>query len=222
LTEFSNKTKKIQGTEKGLYMRLFRQIFAGAGLGFLIGLIVGLTAEGLAATLCTTIVAMLAGFFGLQKQDKDQADATPREYLVGAFGLFCGLSLLLGIYFRANNVLSPTSTIKDRVAEYTDAGFSLEEAKQVLLVGKYLDDKVVDSSDDHSNTLLFSLSEDQCNTILTTEYANFDALIDTYQALGNEVISAIGSRVKKMDIDAAQKISTMQAVAKALCEVDHE
>jgi len=147
---------------------IFKFCFAGAGLGFLIGIIVGLTTEGLAATLLTTLTAILAGYFGLSRQVSDGNSNHQKEFLVGCFGICCGLSLLLGIHLRVNDTLGMEAS--ERITYWRQLGFSEAEIKKAIsfqILGIDLtNDKPTDSSSRDvgkgSITGLFSDTEDLC------------------------------------------------------------
>jgi hypothetical protein len=124
------------------------EVGAGGAIGLLLGLLTGLSASPVVGTVVAAIAALLGGMLGLtggavpaaRKSEESDARAghdpdargrstgavSLRRGAMMAFGGFCVAGLLAGLAGRTHGAFSPT--LKDRVARWTEAGYSPEQA----------------------------------------------------------------------------------------------
>ncbi len=103
------------------------QILSGIGIGLLTGLIIGLSISQVVGIVLGALTALLSIYFGLQAG----ATVQPKYGLMAAFSISCILGVLSGLYMRTHSSLSPS--IKDQLRNWTDASYSTDEAKQIVL-----------------------------------------------------------------------------------------
>ncbi len=92
-------------------------ILNGMGVGLLLGLLLGLAVSPVVSGIIGTLSSLLVVLLGLN----DKYLTTVKGFRIGAFGLFAVAGIVLGIYIRAHDLLSPTTV--DLRTEYRAAGF---------------------------------------------------------------------------------------------------
>jgi hypothetical protein len=116
-------------------MKIGEQLFAGTGLGILVGLLIGLSSSPVVATVVTALAAGMITLLGFNTKPDDPQNRTflrASAWRLGSFGMACGIFVLVGLYVRANDVLSPSP--KQEILRLSNAGFSPEEARRWVLV----------------------------------------------------------------------------------------
>lgn len=98
-------------------LRLTAAILNGMGVGLLLGLLLGLAVSPVVSGIIGTLSSLLVVLLGLN----DKYLTIVKGLRIGAFGLFAVAGIVLGIYIRAHNLLSPTTV--DLRTEYRAAGF---------------------------------------------------------------------------------------------------
>ena len=92
-------------------------ILNGMGVGLLLGLLLGLAVSPVVSGIIGTLSSLLVVLLGLN----DKYLTIVKSLRIGAFGLFAVAGIILGIYIRAHDLLSPTTV--DLQTEYRAAGF---------------------------------------------------------------------------------------------------
>ncbi len=102
--------------------KIFAAIFNGVGVGILLGLLLGLAVSPVVSGFIGALSSILGLLLGLS----EKLLSPVKSIRIGAFGLSCVGGILLGIFIRTNNFLSPElSSLK---AEYISLGYSEKEA----------------------------------------------------------------------------------------------
>ena len=99
-------------------------------MGVLVGLLVGLSASPVTGTLVGALVALLAGVFGIAEKLPTGLGRTGAIRLT-AFAVSCAVALLLGIFMRTHQVLSPS--VKDLRAQLSEMEIKSEEEQKQML-----------------------------------------------------------------------------------------
>ena len=100
---------------------------AGVGVGAVVGIIMGLSASPVVGTVLGALSAGLLVLLGLNNRPSDALSSLR----VAAFGIACMAAILLGIAVRTHSWLSPN--VHEEVARWTSAGFSPQQAQQLVL-----------------------------------------------------------------------------------------
>jgi hypothetical protein len=98
-------------------LRMAAAILNGMGVGLLLGLLLGLAVSPVVSGIIGTLSSLLVVLLGLN----DKYLTIVKSLRIGAFGLFAVAGIILGIYIRAHDLLSPTTV--DLRTEYRAAGF---------------------------------------------------------------------------------------------------
>lgn len=104
---------------------------AGVSLGVFLGLLVGLSISPTATIVVSALAAAIAGILAVDKSGRIGGSA-PR--MVG-FGFSAVVALILGIYLRTHNSLSPTYAAE--VADVRGLVKTDEEARQLILISHF-------------------------------------------------------------------------------------
>lgn len=107
-----------------------KDIVAGIGLGLLIGTIIGLSIAQTTGIVLGALTALLAAFFGLKP--KKENESLGNKTIIGSFSVACTVFIIIGLYVRANRILSPS--LEQEVIYYQKAGFSSKEIKKIILI----------------------------------------------------------------------------------------
>ncbi len=119
-------TEKIlgsPGTETGeTRVSYTSALLNGAGVGLFLGLLLGLAVSPVVSGMIGTLSSLLVVLLGLN----DKYLSTTKGLRIGSFGLLAVAGVLLGMYIRTHDALSPsTVTLKQ---EYSKAGFNDDQA----------------------------------------------------------------------------------------------
>ncbi len=97
-------------------------IINGTGVGLFLGILLGLAVSPVVSGIIGTLSSLLVVLLGLN----DKYLTSIKSLRIGFFGIFAVAGVLLGMYIRTNDALSPTTTeLKD---EYSLAGYSDDQA----------------------------------------------------------------------------------------------
>jgi hypothetical protein len=108
---------------------------AGSSIGLVVGLIAGLSISPVTSTILGALSASLLILLGL-KRSKGSQGSQSQDVKVLGFGLFCSISLLVGIGLRTHQVLSPRlEAQKDRLASLKV--FTPDEVSQILMATNF-------------------------------------------------------------------------------------
>jgi len=201
------------------------QIFSGVGVGLLIGVLLGLSASPTVGVVVGAVSGLLASLIGSVPAlggDRDQGAAmlSVAGLRAGAFGVSCVLAVLLGLYLRTHNVLSPPApTLEERFEEYRSIGFDDDAARQLAVAGGTTGTVAVsDGAPGVGDSVLFSLDADQCERLHPDRFASFTALTQTYRAQQLDSLLRISELVDRHVADEGAKMALMTSITEALCE----
>lgn len=110
-------------------------LLSGIGLGILIGTCIGLSISEVVGVVLAALTSLLAAYFGLKPPSEQSTPSRGQLIIVSAFSFSCVIAVLLSIYLRANNVLSPSP--KKIMEDIRDVGFTEGEAKKIFLFRQY-------------------------------------------------------------------------------------
>ncbi len=100
----------------------WREWAAGAGMGALVGFLIGLSVNSVAGGVLSALAALLAALLGL----KTTGGFAGQPMRLFGFGAACSAALLAGVMIRGHDLLA--LSIKDRVAQWREAGYAPETA----------------------------------------------------------------------------------------------
>jgi hypothetical protein len=101
---------------------IFAAIVNGLGVGLLLGVLLGLAISPVVSGVIGTLSSLLVVLLGLN----DKYMGIIKSLRIGSFGLFSVAGILLGMYIRTNDALSPR--MEDLKNEYLKTGFSQNQA----------------------------------------------------------------------------------------------
>jgi hypothetical protein len=179
------------GTRDAAAPNLLAQAFPSLGIGLLVGMLVGLSVSPVVAGVLTSLGGLLGALLGLQA-DGDGEGAFARLRVngvrIGAFGFACVGGVMLGLYIRTHDVFA--MDVKRQLAVWTDAGFSREEAQQLVLLQKFNlkpeGKDVVQGTATAQSTVLFNALKNVnlCEQIAGAQYdGNPEEVIKAYKRL---------------------------------------
>ncbi len=160
-------------------------VCSGAGIGLLLGVLVGLSVADVVASVVTGVVALLAAALGLASaSDK----LSIRPWRIGAFGFAAALALLLSLFFRAHDLLSPSP--QSQFNTWTEIGFPADQAADLVAyreLGILPPGKETSGYDTRAKvTALYSADAEDCSGTAPERYENLDETINGWQLQGNE------------------------------------
>lgn len=117
-------------------------IFNGLGIGLLLGILLGLSVSPVVSGVIATLSGLLAVLLGLDEKYLDPL----KSIRIGAFGFSAVAGIILGLYIRAFDPLSPS--LLDKMNEYVEIGYSEDEAR-AFITKTIKADTVADPGDDN-------------------------------------------------------------------------
>jgi hypothetical protein len=105
---------------------LFTSFFNGLGVGLLLGLLLGLAVSPVVSAIIGTLSSLLAILLGLNENYLSPV----KSIRIGAFGVFCVIGILSGMYIRSHNSMAPP--LHKLYDEYKAMGFSEKEAREFI------------------------------------------------------------------------------------------
>lgn len=213
------------------------QIFSSVGIGLLIGILLGLSASPVAGLVLASVTALLASLIVAKtpiKPGEQSAAERISQYQLeligvraGVFGLICVVGIFIGIYMRTHNVLTPPEpTLKQRVKELTDIGFSAKEAREVVVTritntefsAKKINEKPTASINALNKTILFAIDSEICEKIDVRRFKNITSVIEYYQAIKLNSLVKIATSIDQHVNDEKAKMDIMGSILEVLCE----
>jgi hypothetical protein len=109
---------------------MFGQLFAGIGLGLLVGVLVGLSSSPVVSVVVGALAAGMVTLLGFVQSVKagETSNSEGSVVRLGGFGVACTAAILLGLFIRTHDLLSPS--IADQVSEVQKAGYTSPEARR--------------------------------------------------------------------------------------------
>lgn len=182
----------------------------------LTGIVIGLSISQVIGILLGAITSLLSVYFGLKREENNTSISTPNYFLIAAFSITCFFFILIGIFMRTHNLLSPS--IKQQLLNWTDAGYSIREAKIIVALregGILLDStkpiEIAKASDARFNSfatlLMASHGKDQ---IICKTYKNLNDLKTAFQN-SDTTLQAVLNKICKDNPDTAiQKMKLLE------------
>ena len=118
-----------------------QHLIVGTGLGLFFGLLIGLAVSPVVSGLSTAIVAIAVGWGALTTTKEGDPQPPPpvvttaenaATFRLIGFSFTAVFGMLLGLYLRTHNILSPS--FKDKVTAWEKQGFTKNEAKSLSLI----------------------------------------------------------------------------------------
>ncbi len=198
-------------------MKKSTAIFGGAGLGILIGLLIGMSTSGTVGLVIGAISSTLIVLLGF----KEKGDSNLQTLRVGAFGLFCSVAILIGLYFRVNNLFSPS--VKSEMEMWTsDSLFSLNEAKTYFLYDRFgfvPSGVKIDSTVDRKRTQVVLYGSDisisTCDKLYGYKDFSIENELNAYKRIGGVFEKAALEIGKEFDTDNQK--AALHLIRKCLC-----
>lgn len=203
---------------------MFGQLFAGSGLGLLVGVLVGLSSSPVVSAVVGALAAGMVTLLGFVRSPKDgEASYTEGSVIrLGSFGLACAAAVLLGLYIRTHNWLSPS--IADQVSEIQKAGYSADDARKWVAyrnIGTVLAPAAADKSPavagaaPVAGSVLFSGgNEGQCQYFDTNRYKDTQEHLYALRQLGGTYAEYAG---KISTMDATQQKAVLTSLRLLFC-----
>ena len=128
-------TEQRDTTPPSARHRDFLGLAAGSAIGLVVGLIAGLSISPVTSTILGALSASLLILLGLKSSNGSQ-DSQNHDARVLGFGLFCSISLLVGIGLRTHQILSPPiEAQKDSLTSLKV--FTDDEVSQILMATNF-------------------------------------------------------------------------------------
>lgn len=199
-------------------MKKSNAFFGGMGIGLLIGLLIGLTTNGIVGIIIGTLTTILLAYVGTG----DGAPAEDTSMRIGAFGLFCVVGILAGLYLRVTNAFVPNPT--DQVQMWMKDGvFTKEEAKTYYLYDRFAftpAGQAIDTTKDRKarNVVLYGSEINETDCDLLNEYESFplENKMKAYATLGGIWKKGV-ENINQLAQDDTEKIKMLQLL-KTLCD----
>jgi hypothetical protein len=117
-----------------------KKALSGIALGLLVGIIIGLSVSQVVGIILAALTSLLATFFGLNAEEKKEEEKTQKKVssdpiTITFFSASCFLSILLGIYLRTHDTLSP-GFIEEK-KNLIELGVKEEQAISIILKNRY-------------------------------------------------------------------------------------
>ncbi len=216
-------------------------VFSGLGMGLLVGIIVGLSVSPVVSIILGALASLLAAFLGLQEGG---GTTTTGEGLmsklkvnglrIGSFGFACVAGILLGLFFRSQEVFS--DSIQEEVAKWTAAGYDSTKARQFVawkklgIQPKDTQVQITEVQKAQSSSLFGTLADlNLCNKISLERLGNDPSEVlrvyrDLYkpeiQDEKNTLYQKFGTLAGVIErLPAERQNETLKAVEEILCEL---
>lgn len=181
-------------------LELFSAIFSGMGLGLLVGALMGLSNSPVVATVVSSLVALLAAYFGLLPKNKEaqtEGQKTPtnshmNDIKIGSFSFFVIIGMVGGLFMRTHDTLSVSP--KDQFLELKNVGYTDEVALKIIAKNtynytsqdsNYRNQSLEKMADMSSKTLLFDTeTQEICRSLAKTRFSNTNYRLDAFKNRG--------------------------------------
>lgn len=191
--------------------------FGGTGIGLLIGFLIGMTTLGVVGIIIGTLSTILLAYLGTKKESTSESNAIR----IGAFGLFCVVGILSGLYLRVTNAFLPSPSAE--VSEWMKDGiFTQEEAKTYYIYDRFAfvpEGQVIDTLKDRKSgrTILYSVASTQsdCDKLEDYEAYSVTNKLDAYDKLGG-VWSKGVAQIKQLTTSESEQLKMLELL-KGLC-----
>lgn len=190
--------------------------FGGTGIGLLIGFLIGMTTLGVVGIIIGTLSTILLAYLGTREEGTSESNALR----IGAFGLFCVVGILSGLYLRVTNAFLPSPSAE--VSEWMKDGiFTQEEAKTYYIYDRFAfvpEGQVIDTLKDRKSgrTILYSVASTQsdCDKLEDYEAYRVTNKLDAYDKLGG-VWRGV-AQIKQLTTSESEQLKMLELL-KGLC-----
>ena len=199
---------------------------AGGTIGLVLGLMVGMSVSKVVASVVGAVTAGAIAFVGLRAEPIAAMDAGVAVLLpqlrVASFALGCLAGLLGGVYIRARDVLG--ESIRAQVKGWESAGFSVEEARKIVL---FLEAGIVPPgwsvakkapTQRQGRSLLYGAGSDLSAEIEPEKFANVAEVLQTWAAVGGRW-KMLAELVTK-EIAPAKQDAVVKSLHRILCSTE--
>ncbi|HVR29673.1 MAG TPA: hypothetical protein VMS86_09060 [Thermoanaerobaculia bacterium] len=189
---------------------------AGGGIGLLVGALLGLSVSPVVATVLGALTAVIAAFFGLAGDSKQDSARLGR---IAAFAFAAVVGLVTGLYLRTHDSLSVS--VEDDVAEWEAAGYPTGIARGIVayertgLVPEGWSQAPEETGPRSASTALFSASAEDCARVDPRDHPDTEELANAFAlAEGGwaELARATG------EVPAEQRREILEAAWRLACE----
>lgn len=199
-------------------MRNYSAFFGGTGIGLLIGLLIGMTTLGVVGIIIGTLATILLAYIGGKEEDTSESKALR----TGAFGLFCVIGILSGLYLRVTDAFLPSPS--EEVSEWMkDSIFTKEEAKTYYIYDRFAfvpEGQVIDTLKDRKSgrTILYGVETTQSDCDKLEDYETYGVAnkLDAYDRLGG-VWSKGVAQIKQLTNSESEQLKMLELL-KGLCD----
>lgn len=177
-------------------------IFAGIGIGLLTGILLGMSVSNVVGTVIAGLTALLAAFLGLnEKAGKATTEAETGEskypelgsssLRIGSFGLACVTGIVLGVYVRTHDSLSPS--LEERYESWKKIGFTDKEARELIAserIKAYADKPEKEAASANKpapeHSVLFASLGENCNDLNPEKYTSVTETLQAWNLQGGK------------------------------------
>jgi hypothetical protein len=177
----------------------YSYIYSGAGIGLLVGVLLGLSISPVVGSVVAGLTALLAAFFGLTENksilhnpgenERSQQQSRLIALRVGSFGFACIIGVFLGVFVRANDLLS--ESYADKKEAWTKIGIGDSLASQLVVYSELGISphswKVNSAGKENTladNTVLFETIGENSNDMAVERYASVSEAINAWKMQG--------------------------------------
>ena len=114
------------GTPNNSWLNLLTSFFNGLGVGLLLGLLLGLAVSPVVSAIIGTLSSLLVVLLGLNENYLSPV----KSIRIGAFGVFCVIGILSGMYIRSHDSMAPP--LHSLYDEYRSMGFPDKDARDFI------------------------------------------------------------------------------------------
>lgn len=207
---------------------MYGQLFAGVGLGLLVGVLVGLSSSPVVSTVVGALAAGMVTLLGFVRSTKDGEPSYSEGSVIrlGGFGVACAAAVLLGLFIRTHNWVSPS--IAQQVSDVQKAGYSGEEARRWVAyknIGAILESGSSSSTSTQSSpargaepvagSVLFSGADSgECQHFDTSRYKDAPEHLYSLRQSGGKYA---GYAEKISTLDATQQKTVLESLRLLFC-----
>ena len=122
----SGDTADTSGSASNSRLNLLTSFFNGLGVGLLLGLPLGLAVSPVVSAIIGTLSSLLVVLLGLNENYLSPV----KSIRIGAFGVFCVIGILSGMYIRSHDSMAPS--LHSLYDEYKSMGFPDKDARDFI------------------------------------------------------------------------------------------
>lgn len=205
------------------------QIFSGASVGILLGLLLGLSTSPVVALIVGALATFVSQLIssratpGVSTEAAKPSQLRIEAYRLGTFALTCVLGVILGLYMRTHDSLSPSiGALRKEVDALVEIGVPKSESQKIVL-GRYKSTKMaaLDNTpkpDTGSHTILFNTQSERCEALAIDNVVNVRTVINIFQAKEEKRLVEVAKLVNAQPIDEPKKLTILKATLEAVCE----